>query len=110
MSNAESENEFFKIIDFSFTEGDINQMLLNQEPQTTNRELIAKTEDDDNQRRIDEASNDKTIGDYLLHAIGTELQLIAYLQASYDLTESQAVDAMQQGIHKIYEVIDLGEA
>jgi hypothetical protein len=26
------------------------------------------------------------------------------------LTESQAVDAMQQGIHKIYEVIDLGEA
>jgi hypothetical protein len=93
--------EFWSIVEASFPEAQ-------QQDNTTKLQAPVEDQPTDQQQKGNEtiakillASNDPRIADYWLHGVGTEEGLIVALERGYDLTESEAISAIDCGLGKL---------
>ena len=71
-----------------------------------------KQSKEEQQMRIDRASQDPRIADYLVHGDGDEVSLVAELQRDHGLlSEAEAIIALHQGLNELHDKwVDHGEA
>jgi hypothetical protein len=110
---AKENSEFWKIMEANFSvaqhdhcieiQSDLQQM---QKKEASNNEHLSG----EGFNKVVNASNDPMIAHFFVDGAGSEESLIAYLQRSYDITETEALSAIDWGIGKLHEITDYGEA